>query len=103
MDALIASLDQLIAKKRDIKQAAMQELLTGKKRLPRFEIKHGYKQTEVGMIPDDWEVKSLGDLGLFKNGINKAKKDFGHGYPFVNLMEFFASLKSWLTMLILAW
>lgn len=36
MDALLAKLDQLIAKKRDIKQAAMQELLTGRWRLPGF-------------------------------------------------------------------
>ena len=36
VDALISSIDQLIAKKRDIKQAAMQELLTGKRRLPGF-------------------------------------------------------------------
>jgi type I restriction enzyme, S subunit len=36
VDGLIESLDKLIAKKRDIKQAAMQELLTGKKRLPGF-------------------------------------------------------------------
>lgn len=35
-DALIESLEQLLAKKRDIKQGAMQELLTGKKRLPGF-------------------------------------------------------------------
>ena len=35
-DALIESLDQLIAKKRQIKQGAMQELLTGKRRLPGF-------------------------------------------------------------------
>ena len=36
VDALIASLDRLIAKKRDIKQATMQQLLTGKTRLPGF-------------------------------------------------------------------
>ena len=36
VDTLIASLDQLIAKKRDIKQATMQQLLTGKTRLPGF-------------------------------------------------------------------
>ena len=35
-DALIESLEQLIAKKRHLKQGAMQELLTGKKRLPGF-------------------------------------------------------------------
>lgn len=37
VDALLSSLDALIAKKRDIKQAAMQQLLTGKARLPGFE------------------------------------------------------------------
>ena len=35
-DALISSLEKLIAKKRNIKQGAMQELLTGKKRLSGF-------------------------------------------------------------------
>ena len=36
VDALLASLDQIITKKRDLKQAAMQQLLTGKTRLPGF-------------------------------------------------------------------
>ena len=48
VDALLAALDRLIAKKRDLKQAAMQQLLTGQTRLPGF---HG-----------EWEVKTLGDL-----------------------------------------
>jgi type I restriction enzyme, S subunit len=58
-DALIESLEQLITKKRQIKQGAMQELLTGKKRLPGFEVKPGYKRSEMGMIPNDWELKPL--------------------------------------------
>ena len=52
-------------------------------------MKPGYKQTEVGAIPEDWEVKSLSEIASFKNGINKGKSDFGHGYPFVNLMDVF--------------
>jgi type I restriction enzyme S subunit len=36
MDELINGLDQLIAKKRDIKQAVTQQLLTGRQRLPGF-------------------------------------------------------------------
>ncbi|MFO1372247.1 MAG: hypothetical protein U1F42_07590 [Candidatus Competibacteraceae bacterium] len=36
MDALLDGLDRLIAKKRDLKQAAMQQLLTGQTRLPGF-------------------------------------------------------------------
>lgn len=62
VDALITSLDQLIAKKHDIKQATMQELLTGKRRLPGFDSGNGFKETEVGMIPDDWVVSPLNDL-----------------------------------------
>lgn len=59
-DALIASLGQLLTKKRQVKQGAMQELLTGKKRLPGFDNWHGYKQTDVGFIPEDWAVVLLG-------------------------------------------
>lgn len=47
-DALISSLEKLITKKKAIKQGAMQQLLTGKKRLPGFSGK--------------WEVKNLGEL-----------------------------------------
>ncbi len=62
-DALITSLQKLIEKKRNIKQGAMQELLTGKKRLPGFEKQKGYRETEVGTIPMDWDVKKLGEIG----------------------------------------
>ncbi|MBZ5639544.1 MAG: restriction endonuclease subunit S [Acidobacteriia bacterium] len=62
-DALIESLEQLLKKKRQLQQGAMQNLLTGKKRLPGFETNPGFKQTEVGAIPEDWEAKSLGDIG----------------------------------------
>jgi type I restriction enzyme S subunit len=52
-DALIASMDALIAKKRDLKQAAMQQLLTGKTRLPGF--------------TGAWEVKRLGEVTAIRN------------------------------------
>jgi type I restriction enzyme, S subunit len=58
-DAHIESLEQLIAKKRYLIQGAMQELLTGKRRLPGFGIKTGYKQAELGVIPEDWDTKTL--------------------------------------------
>lgn len=63
IDTLIANLEKLIAKKKNIKQGAMQQLLTGKKRLPGFAPANPtYKQTELGQIPTDWEVKTFGEL-----------------------------------------
>jgi type I restriction enzyme S subunit len=49
----------------------------------------GYKQTEVGVIPEDWNIFQLCEVGKFKNGINKGSEAFGHGSPFVNLMDVF--------------
>ncbi|MBI5290327.1 MAG: restriction endonuclease subunit S [Chloroflexi bacterium] len=54
-----------------------------------MEVRPGYKQTEVGVIPEDWNAVPLGDLGKFKNGINKNRESFGYGSPFVNLMDVF--------------
>ena len=54
VDALLAAQDALIAKKRAIKQGAMQELLTGKRRLPGFS--------------GEWEVKRLGDVLTIRHG-----------------------------------
>ena len=48
VDALLAKLDQIITKKRDFKQAAMQQLLTGQTRLPGFS--------------GEWELKRLEEV-----------------------------------------
>ena len=81
-DALIGSLEQLIAKKRDLKQGAMQELLTGKRRLPGFANRTtAYKRTEVGVIPEDWSVKRVGNLTVtVASGISHVDSEFGE-YP----------------------
>lgn len=55
MDALLSGLDQLITKKRDLKQAAMQQLLTGKTRLPGFR--------------GEWEVRSLDTITSRATGV----------------------------------
>lgn len=69
VDALISSLEKLIAKKRAIKTAAMQQLLTGKKRLPPFDKTHtGYKQTELGEIPEDWDIREVQEVAKVKGG-----------------------------------
>lgn len=53
VDALLATLDQVIAKKRDLKQATMQQLLTGETRLPGF--------------GGDWDVVEFGDIATIRN------------------------------------
>lgn len=53
-DALIESLEQLIAKKRQIKQGAMQEMLTGQRRLPGFS--------------GEWKSYSVGEIADVKTG-----------------------------------
>jgi len=68
-DALIGSLEKFIEKKRNIKQGTIQELLSGRKRLPGFEKKAGYKLTDVGIIPVDWDVKNLKDISFMKGRI----------------------------------
>ena len=70
-DALIGSLEQLIAKKQAIKSATMQQLLTGRTRLPAFAqrpdgTKKGYKPSELGDIPEDWEEISIGQDAVLK-------------------------------------
>ncbi len=66
VDSLINNLEKLIAKKKNIKQGAMQQLLTGKKRLPGF----GGK----------WSKKVISKLGYTYNGLSgKIASDFGKG------------------------
>jgi type I restriction enzyme S subunit len=82
VDALITSLEKLIAKKRAIKTAAMQQLLTGKKRLPPFDQTHtGYKQTELGEIPEDWESTTIGQVTAWSSGgtPNRKRNDYWAG------------------------
>jgi type I restriction enzyme S subunit len=70
VDALISALDQLIAKKRDLKQAAMQQLLTGHKRLPDF---HG-----------EWELMRLDNFAPLQRGFDLPTSKIRKGdYPVV--------------------
>ncbi|MBQ9164522.1 MAG: restriction endonuclease subunit S [Bacteroidaceae bacterium] len=50
-------------------------------------IPQGYKDSPLGIIPEEWEVKRLGELFSFKNGINAKKESYGGGIPFVNTMD----------------
>ena len=106
VDALISTTEKLLQKKKNIKQGTMQNLLTGKKRLPGFgdkqtdlfvpngthtkEVKDvnpeqirlsaKMKQTELGEIPEDWEVKSLGEIAETFTGLTYSLENvYEHG------------------------
>jgi type I restriction enzyme S subunit len=75
-DALIESLEQLLTKKRQLKQGAMQELLTGKKRLPEFS--------------GAWEVVKAGEIGRFQGGSafpTKFQGTTSDEYPFFKVSD----------------
>ncbi|WP_374317984.1 restriction endonuclease subunit S [Aquabacterium sp.] len=68
-DSLIDSLEQLLTKKRQIKQGTMQELLTGKRRLPGF--------------AGDWTCAPLGEIARIKTGsMNNQDKVEDGEFPF---------------------
>ncbi len=76
VDALIHELEKLITKKQAIKTATMQQLLTGRTRLPQFAhhpdgTAKGYKPSELGEVPEDWEVCELQEAVEFLDGLRK--------------------------------
>ena len=73
IDSLISSLQQLIEKKKAIKKGAMQELLTGKKRLPG--------------LSEEWSKQQLGDICNIVNG----------GTPSTSIAEFWNGKILWCT------
>lgn len=46
-----------------------------------------YKITELGMIPENWNVIQFSDLLEFRNGVNADKVAYGKGIPFINVLE----------------
>lgn len=73
VDSLIASLDKLIAKKQAIKRGAMQELLTGKKRLPGFQ--------------GEWKKDKIESFGEINGG----------GTPNTNIKAFWTGQFPWIS------
>lgn len=83
VDALIGALDRLLAKKRDLKQAAMQQLLTGQTRLPGF---HG-----------QWAVKRMGELFTFSGGYTASRDQLSaEGYCYLHYDDIHKSSKTFI-------
>ncbi|WP_207217091.1 restriction endonuclease subunit S [Vibrio vulnificus] len=97
IDGLASELKKLIAKKRAIKTASMQQLLTGKKRLPEFALHtegqkkgqpKGMKRSELGEIPEDWLVYTINDVvDSLSSG----------GTPYRGTKEFYKGNNLWIT------
>lgn len=91
VDALVEGLTRLIAKKRDLKQAAMQQLLSGRTRLPGFR--------------GEWQVKRLGDVGAFLkgSGVKKDQAQSGdlpcirYGEIYTHHNDYIRSFNSWIS------
>jgi type I restriction enzyme S subunit len=89
-DTLIDSLEQLLSKQRQIKQGAMQELLTGHRRLPGF--------------GGEWAPKTLSELGSFHKGAGVRRDQAASGsLPCVRYGEIYTthhdhirSFQSWI-------
>ena len=83
VDALLGALEQLSAKKRDLKQAAMQQLLTGQTRLLGFTGK--------------WETKRLGDLFTFSGGYSASRDQLStDGYCYLHYGDIHKSSKTFI-------
>ena len=82
-DELIAGLEKLITKKRTIKQGMMQELLTGKKRLPGFS--------------GQWEVEPLGNIFKFSGGFSASRDQLSsEGYCYLHYGDIHKSSKTFI-------
>lgn len=85
IDSLLATLDELIAKRRLIKHGAMQELLTGKKRLPGFN--------------GNWEVKTLDELFHFSGGYSASRDQLSsNGYCYLHYGDIHMSKKTFVDL-----
>lgn len=82
-DALIESLEQLLAKKRHLKQGAMQELLTGKERLPGF--------------TGSWAERTLAALFDFSGGLSASRDQLsGEGHCYLHYGDIHGSSRAFI-------
>lgn len=100
VDSLISALTKKIEKKKAIKQGIMQQLLTGKKRLPGYEKNREPVQTEWGAIPKDWKTLSIGKCCSIKarigwQGLKKSEYLSSGEYVLVTGTDFLNGRIDW--------
>ncbi|MEK5230303.1 restriction endonuclease subunit S [Lysinibacillus sp. FSL K6-0232] len=88
VDEQVDETEQLIVKTKELKKGLMQQLLT--KGIGHTE----FKQTELGEIPNEWEIKDLIDIGTFSKGKGIAKKDLSDkGMPCILYGQLYTKYK----------
>ena len=94
-DEVIEKSEAVVEKYRAIKAGMLKDLFTrgigknGKLRPPPESAPQLYKDTALGKVPREWEIKTIGEMFSFKNGVSKGKEYFGHGVPIVNFTDVF--------------
>jgi len=94
-DEVIEKSESVVDKYRAIKAGMLKDLFTrgigknGKLRPPPESAPQLYKDTALGKVPREWEIKAIGEMFAFKNGVSKGKEYFGHGVPIVNFTDVF--------------
>ena len=94
-DEVIEKSEAVAEKYRAIKAGMLKDLFTrgigknGKLRPPPESAPQLYRDTALGKVPREWEIKTIGEMFSFKNGVSKGKEYFGHGVPIVNFTDVF--------------
>lgn len=97
-DEAISKKEQLISKLELAKQSLISEVVTGKLKVVEQNSKlQSIKREQnklkpsgvewLGDIPKDWQVKKLGYIFSFKNGVNTDSSNYGKGIKFINVKE----------------
>jgi len=93
LDETLKATQNSIAQAQRLKKALMQHLLSGRLKPDGTWRKPDefYVDEKFGLVPIDWQVKKLKDLGRFTNGVNFKADQMGMGKLFVNLDDIFRS------------
>ena len=85
-DDKIDAIASQIKKTETLKKGLLQKLLSEG-------IGHSeFKDSEIGKIPESWEIVELEKLLSFKNGVNASKEQYGKGYRFINVLDIINNL-----------
>jgi len=85
-DEKIDAIASQIQKAQTLKKGLLQKLLSEG-------IGHSeFKDSELGKIPESWDVVELEKLLTFKNGVNASKEQYGKGYRFINVLDIINNL-----------